>query len=53
MCGLISFDLGCDYSYKFPLHPLCKGEALKLFSVRIQLISSQDGDWIFPATEVQ
>jgi hypothetical protein len=21
MCGLISFDLGSDYSYKFPLHP--------------------------------
>jgi hypothetical protein len=41
MCGLISFDLGSDYSYKFPLHPLCKGEALELFSVRKQLISSQ------------
>ena len=40
MCGLISFDLGNDYSYKFPLHPLCKGEALELFSVRKQLISS-------------
>jgi hypothetical protein len=25
------FDLGSDY--KFPLCPLCKGEALKLFSV--------------------
>jgi hypothetical protein len=25
MCGLISFDLGKDYSYKFPLRPLCKG----------------------------
>jgi hypothetical protein len=34
MCGLISFDLGNDYSYKFPLHPLCKGEALELFSVK-------------------
>jgi hypothetical protein len=34
MCGLISFDLGSDYSHKFPLHPLCKGEALELFSVR-------------------
>jgi hypothetical protein len=33
MCGLIYFDLGSDYSYKFPLHPLCKGEALELFSV--------------------
>jgi hypothetical protein len=44
MCGLISFDLGSDYSYKFPLHPLCKGEALELFSVERQLISSQNGD---------
>jgi hypothetical protein len=44
MCGFFSFDLGIDYSYKFPLHPLCKGEALKLFSVRKQLISSQNGD---------
>ena len=42
MCGLISFDLGSDYSYKFPLHPLRKGEALELFSVRKQLISSQN-----------
>jgi hypothetical protein len=47
MCGLISFDLGSDYSYKFPLHPLCKGEALELFNVERQLISSQDGD-MFP-----
>jgi hypothetical protein len=45
MCGLFSFDLGSDYLYKFPLHPLCKGEALKLFSVERQLISSQNGDW--------
>jgi hypothetical protein len=44
MCGLISFDLGSDYSHKFPLHPLCKGEALELFSVRKQLISSQNRD---------
>jgi hypothetical protein len=44
MCGLISFDLGSDYSYKFPLHPLCKGEALELFSVEKQLISSQNRD---------
>jgi hypothetical protein len=44
MCGLFSFDLGSDYSYKFPLHPLCNGEALKLFSVERQLISSQNGD---------
>ena len=47
MCGLISFDLGSDYSYKFPLHPLCKGEALELFSVGKQLISSQNRD-LFP-----
>jgi hypothetical protein len=53
MCGLISFDLGSDYSYKFPLHPLCKGEALELFSVGKQLISSQIGDWLSPAAEMQ
>jgi hypothetical protein len=47
MCGLISFDFGNDYSYKLPLHPLCKGEALELFSVGQQLISSQNGDWLF------
>jgi len=47
MCGLISFDLGSDYSYKFPLHPLCKGESLELFSAGKQLISSQNGD-LFP-----
>jgi hypothetical protein len=44
MCGLISFDLGSDDSHKFPLYPLCKGEALELFSVGQQLISSQNGD---------
>jgi hypothetical protein len=44
MCGLFSFDLGSDYLYKFPLHHLCKGEALKIFSVGRQLISSQNGD---------
>ena len=53
MCGIISFDLGSDYSYKFPLHPLCKGEALELFSVRKQLISYQIGDWLSPAAEMQ
>jgi hypothetical protein len=53
MCGLMSFDLGSDYSYKFPLHPLCKGEALELFSVERQLISSQNEDWFFPAVEMQ
>jgi hypothetical protein len=30
ICGFISFDLGSGSSYKFPLHPLCKGEALEL-----------------------
>jgi hypothetical protein len=44
MCGLISFDLSSDYSSKFPLRPLCKGEALEIFSVERQLISSQNGD---------
>jgi hypothetical protein len=53
MCGLISFDLGSDYSHKFPLHPLCKGGALELFSDKRQLISSQNGDWIPPAVEMQ
>jgi hypothetical protein len=53
MCGLISFDLGSDYSHKFPLHPLCKGEDLELFSVRKQLISSQNEDLFSPATEMQ
>jgi hypothetical protein len=46
MCSLFSFDLGRDYSYTFPLHPLYKGEALELFSVERQLISSQNGDWL-------
>jgi hypothetical protein len=32
---------------------LCKGEALELFSVGQQLISSQNGDWISPAVEMQ
>jgi hypothetical protein len=53
MGGLFSFDLDSDYSYKFPLRPLCKGEALELFSVKRQLISSQNGDWISPAIEMQ
>jgi hypothetical protein len=44
MCGLISFDLGRNYSYKFSIRPLCKGEALELFSVERQLISSQNRD---------
>ena len=44
ICGLFSFDLGGDYSYKFLLRPLCKGAALELFSVGKQLISSQNGD---------
>jgi hypothetical protein len=53
MCGLISFDLGSDYSYKFPLRLVGKGEALELFSIGKQLISPQNGDWISPATEMQ
>jgi hypothetical protein len=47
ICGLFSFNLGGDYSYKFLLRPLCKGEALELFSVGKQLISSQNRD-MFP-----
>jgi hypothetical protein len=43
MCGLFSFDLGSGYSYKFPLRPLGKGEALELFIVGKQRISSQNG----------
>ena len=53
MCGLISFDLGSDYSYKFPLHLVGKGEALELFSVEKQLISSQNRDLAFPAAVMQ
>jgi hypothetical protein len=52
MCGLFSLDFGGDYTYKFPLRPLCKGEALKLFSVERQLISFQNGELIFPAAEM-
>jgi hypothetical protein len=32
---------------------LCKGGALELFSDERQLISSQNGDWISPAVEMQ
>jgi hypothetical protein len=32
---------------------LCKGEALELFSVGKQLISSQNGDWMSPVAEMQ
>jgi hypothetical protein len=53
MCGLFPLDFGSDYSYKFPLRPLCTGEALELFSIEIQLIGSQNGDWISPAAEMQ
>jgi hypothetical protein len=35
------------------LHPLCKGEALEIFSVERQLISSQNGDWISPISVIQ
>jgi hypothetical protein len=44
MCGLISFDLGSDYSYRPPLHPLCKGEAL-------ELLVSRD-NWLALKTEI-
>jgi hypothetical protein len=48
MCGLFSLDFGGDYTYTSSLYVLCvKGEALKLFSVERQLISSQNGD-LFP-----
>jgi hypothetical protein len=47
------FDLSSDYLYKFPLRPLCKGEALELFSVEGQLISTQNGDLFAPAVEMQ
>jgi hypothetical protein len=40
MYGLYPFDLGSNYLYKFPLRPFCKGEALELFSIGKQLISS-------------
>jgi hypothetical protein len=53
MCGLFSLILVVTTYTSSLLHPLCKGEALKLFSVRRQLISSQNGDWIFPAAEMQ
>jgi hypothetical protein len=53
MCGLFSFDFGSDYSYKFPLRPLCKGEALKFFSVERQLISPSNKKIDFPAAEMQ
>ena len=53
ICGLFSFDIGSDYSYQFPLRPLCKGEALELFSVERQLLSSQKWRLNFPAAEMQ
>jgi hypothetical protein len=31
----------------------CKGAALELFSIGKQLISSQNGEWISPAAEMQ
>jgi hypothetical protein len=43
------FDLDSDYSYKFPLHLVGKGEALELFSVGKQLISSQKWRYVSPA----
>jgi hypothetical protein len=47
MCGLFSFDFGSDWTYTSSLYVLCKGEDLELFSVGRQLISSQNGDWLF------
>jgi hypothetical protein len=47
LLGVVSFLLILVVTRsKFPLHPLCKGESLKLFSVIRQLISSQNGDWL-------
>jgi hypothetical protein len=54
MCGLFSLDFGGDCTHTSSLCILyCKGEALKLFSVGRQLISSQNGELIFPAAEIQ
>jgi hypothetical protein len=42
LCGLFSLDFGSDCTYLSSLCILCcKGEALELFSVVRQLISSQ------------
>jgi hypothetical protein len=54
MCGLFSLDFGSDSTHISSLCILCcKGEALKLFSVGRQLISSQNGELTFPAAEMQ
>jgi hypothetical protein len=54
MCGLFSLDFGSDGTHTSSLCILCcKGEALKLFSVGRQLISSQKGELIFPAAKMQ
>jgi hypothetical protein len=45
MCDLFSLDFGGDFTHTSSLCILsCKGEALELFSVERQLISSQNGD---------
>jgi hypothetical protein len=45
MCGLISLDLGDDYTRIISLCILsCKAEILELSSIERQLISSQNGD---------
>jgi hypothetical protein len=45
MCGPFSLDFSSDCTHTSSLCILCcKGEALKLFSVGRQLISSQNGD---------
>jgi hypothetical protein len=53
MGGLFSLILVVTTYTISLLHPLCKGEILELFSVEGQLISSQNGDWIFPVVEMQ
>jgi hypothetical protein len=52
--GVVSFLLILVLTtYRSYLYILCvKGEVLELFSVEGQLISSQNGDWIFPAAEM-
>jgi hypothetical protein len=47
MCGLFPLDFGSDYTHTSSLCVLCcKGEALELFSIERQLISSQNEDWL-------
>jgi DNA-directed RNA polymerase V subunit 1 len=49
MCGPFSLDFGSDYPHTSSLYILCcKGEALELFSVERQLISSLHGESNLP-----